>query len=66
MLRLEPSAFAAGGIHDNVTPPFVVGVDVAAAFTAIENAGSLVVAFPSLTEITMLENVPVAVGLPDS
>src|SRR3954447_4398268 len=63
---LEPSVFAVGGVQESVTPPLLLLEATGAAFTAIENAGNLVVAVPSLTEMTMLANVPVAVGLPDS
>jgi hypothetical protein len=38
----------------------------AGAVTVIENGASAAVAVPSLTEIAMLANVPVAVGVPDN
>ena len=54
--------FCVGGVHDSVAAPFDACV------TAIENAGSDVVALPSLTLMTMFEYAPTcaAVGVPDS
>ena len=46
--------------------PEITGARFGALLTTIENAGSCAVAFPSLTQITMLLNVPtlLAVGVP--
>ena len=55
-------------VTDRAGDPLIFGAVLVelAALTAMENTGSDAVVLPSLTEILMFENVPVAVGLPVS
>ena len=61
-LYAEPAVTEAAGV------PLIVGGGLLAAFTVIEKLGSEALLVPSLTEITMLEEVPTlaACGVPES
>jgi hypothetical protein len=71
-VRVSPFASLAVGVKEYIVPtwtdvggdPEIVGGAFGAAVTVIVNAGSEVVAVPSLTRIVTFANVPVAVGVP--